>query len=199
MKKGIEYALSGEKRVFDLTVATAMLPVYWVAHGTVAHLLKTSGVIDPDPIFRQKRIGRGQEPFMIEKFRTLDEDDGNSYGRWADTLRRLCVDELAQRTNILNGEMSITGWRPLIPEDYQLMMDQLPPKLRAGWLGVTMATRPGELSSYGIACHSDPTIDQREPEQRAELDIKDLTDSCLKRDLHLVGTLLGRAATNRLG
>jgi lipopolysaccharide/colanic/teichoic acid biosynthesis glycosyltransferase len=105
----------------------------------------------PGPVmFKQMRIGRNKVPFVIFKFRTMvdrgarpidqrneavlaGEDDARitPLGRF---LRRTSLDELPQLLNILRGEMTFVGPRPLLPE--QLLA--IPPKYEARFL-----VRPG--------------------------------------------------------
>ena len=70
---------------------------------------------DGRPIFfRQWRLGRGRRPFSILKFRTLRDGHTTGVGVW---LRRTGLDETAQWFNVLRGEMSWIGPRPLTAED----------------------------------------------------------------------------------
>ena len=112
-----EYRL---KRVVDVVLATAMLivlsPVLLLI--AIAVKLETRGPV----LFRQLRWGRGGEHFWIYKFRTMrsiagdvipaavDDPRVSRVGRW---LRRMGLDELPQILNILSGEMSFVGPRPL--------------------------------------------------------------------------------------
>lgn len=76
-------------------------------------------------IFKQKRPGRNEKIFTLYKFRTMtdakdmngellpDEDRLTKFGRM---LRSTSLDELPELFNILNGDMSIIGPRPLVPE-----------------------------------------------------------------------------------
>jgi lipopolysaccharide/colanic/teichoic acid biosynthesis glycosyltransferase len=62
-----------------------------------------------NPIFYQSRIGRNNIPFNIYKFKTINDDDVNYFGKF---LRVSKLDELLQLFNILNGTMVFIGPRP---------------------------------------------------------------------------------------
>lgn len=66
------------------------------------------------PFFLQPRVGEGRTPFRILKFRTMRAGVVTRVGRW---LRRTGLDELPQFINVVRGEMSIVGPRPLTQED----------------------------------------------------------------------------------
>ncbi len=67
-------------------------------------------------IFAQKRIGKGEREFTCFKFRSMiTEDSEASIPVWGRFLRITSIDELPQLINILRGEMSFIGPRPLLP------------------------------------------------------------------------------------
>lgn len=120
------------KRVFDVALAgTACLAFAPLAAGlALATWLEDGG----PALFAQPRIGRGRKPFTILKFRSMREGEVTRVGHW---LRRTGIDELPQFINVLRGEMSVVGPRPLTEADVQ----------RLGWNGAQhdwrFAVRPG--------------------------------------------------------
>lgn len=76
-------------------------------------------------IFQQERTGKNGKPFKMYKFRTMtDERDGNGnllpdekrLTRFGTILRKTSLDELPELLNILRGDCSICGPRPLLPK-----------------------------------------------------------------------------------
>ncbi|MDB4886643.1 MAG: undecaprenyl-phosphate galactose phosphotransferase [Gemmatimonadetes bacterium] len=109
------------KRLLDLMLVVLSAPL-WVPALLVVALLVRRRLGRP-VLFRQQRPGRGGEPFELLKFRSMtDERDAAgillsdearlpSFGRW---LRGTSLDELPELLNILRGEMSFVGPRPLL-------------------------------------------------------------------------------------
>jgi lipopolysaccharide/colanic/teichoic acid biosynthesis glycosyltransferase len=110
------------KRSVDLSLGglLAVLTLPLLAVAAVLIKLDSRGPV----LFFQVRMGRGFRPFDLVKLRTMRLSGGSAYtlgadpritrvGRW---LRRLKFDELPQLWNVLRGEMSIVGPRPVIPE-----------------------------------------------------------------------------------
>jgi lipopolysaccharide/colanic/teichoic acid biosynthesis glycosyltransferase len=110
-------------RLLDVTGALVALVVLAPLFALATLLILLS---DGRPLlFRQRRIGKNGEPFLILKFRTMaagsggpaitTSDDGRvtRVGVW---LRTFKVDELPQLVNVVLGEMSLIGPRPEVPE-----------------------------------------------------------------------------------
>jgi lipopolysaccharide/colanic/teichoic acid biosynthesis glycosyltransferase len=68
-------------------------------------------------LFHQTRIGLNEKPFVIWKLRTLLVDGDETSIPWIGRIaRKTSLDELPQLWNVLKGEMSLVGPRPLLPE-----------------------------------------------------------------------------------
>jgi lipopolysaccharide/colanic/teichoic acid biosynthesis glycosyltransferase len=134
LPKVASWSLSGSKRVFDIcgaiVLCTAAAPIM-----VILALVVKAGSRGPF-LFRQTRVGKNGEEFPLLKVRTMYSHSGaNSEphvtrsgdrrvtptGRW---LRKWKLDELPQLVNVLNGEMSLVGYRPDMLEYTQTLTGQ---------------------------------------------------------------------------
>lgn len=111
------------KRIFDVTVASALAVATLPIQATVA--IAVRGLLGKPILFRQLRPGLGGRPFEIIKFRTMtdatdssgdllpDEQRSHPFGQ---LLRSTSLDELPELYNVIRGEMSLVGPRPLLIE-----------------------------------------------------------------------------------
>jgi lipopolysaccharide/colanic/teichoic acid biosynthesis glycosyltransferase len=124
--------MSSFKRAFDVAGACAGLVVF----APVMAIVVTAVLIDDGRpvLFRQPRLGYRRRPFSIVKIRTMRDGRTTRVGR---LLRATGLDEIPQFINILAGEMSAVGPRPLTGSDVR----------RLGWTGAEFdfrwETRPG--------------------------------------------------------
>jgi exopolysaccharide biosynthesis polyprenyl glycosylphosphotransferase len=126
------------KRLFDITLALPLTLIFAPLFGIVALLIKldSSGPV----FFIQERLGLNKRKFRLYKFRTmvmeaekmihdlehLNETKGAAFKitndprvtRIGKILRKLSIDELPQLINVLKGDMSLVGPRPLPMRDY---------------------------------------------------------------------------------
>lgn len=115
--------ITSSKRIFDVTVVLLTSPL-WIPILCVVALLVRWKLGSP-VLFRQKRPGYREVVFEIIKFRTmknvtehmgrqlLDVDRLTPFGRW---LRSTSLDELPELINVLKGDMSLVGPRPLLTQ-----------------------------------------------------------------------------------
>ncbi len=129
------------KRTFDITVSLLLLPLVLPLMGIIALLIRAES--KGSAIFTQSRVGKGGKEFKIYKFRTMYEDaeqrlkellskDPKAREEWkrfrkikndpritrvGAFLRRTSLDELPQIINVLKGEMSLVGPRPVTAEE----------------------------------------------------------------------------------
>ena len=116
------------KRAFDLAASITALILLSPLLAVVSLIVFLD---DGAPVvFRQNRVGKNNELFKVYKFRTMRRETRNAgfhemrgtdcFTRSGKLLRKLSLDELPQLLNILKGEMSFVGPRPLIPEEGEI-------------------------------------------------------------------------------
>jgi O-antigen biosynthesis protein WbqP len=159
-------------RIFDVVLSLFGLMVMTPILG----LLCLLGWLDTGaPLFRQERVGRNQESFILVKFRTMQPNtasvathlaDASAVTRLGRFLRRTKLDELPQLWNVLKGEMSLVGPRPCLLNQTELIAER---ELR----GVFRA-RPGITGLAQIN-----GIDMSTPKVLAE------TDSLMLKEMNL--------------
>jgi lipopolysaccharide/colanic/teichoic acid biosynthesis glycosyltransferase len=107
------------RRSFDIVVSAVGLVLFACPFAVIALAIKLSST--GPAFYRQQRIGRGEQPFCLYKFRTMRvRGDGPLITVEGDpritqvgtALRRWKLDELPQLWNVLRGDMSIIGPRP---------------------------------------------------------------------------------------
>ncbi len=111
------------KRLFDLLIAALALIVLSPLIALVALLVRVR--MGSPVLFRQVRPGWRERPFTLLKFRTMRparseeellEPDGARLTPLGRRLRRFSLDEMPQLWNVLRGDMSLIGPRPLLTE-----------------------------------------------------------------------------------
>jgi exopolysaccharide biosynthesis polyprenyl glycosylphosphotransferase len=188
------------KRTFDLVAASVGLALLspLLAGIAIAIRLSSKGPV----LFRQERITKGGHPFTVYKFRTmLHEADEVLAARAADTsalffkleddprltsigrfLRKLSLDELPQLINVVKGEMSLVGPRPLPVDQVQANYELLAPRheVPAGVTGWWQVNGRSDVA----------------PEKAVKLDLFYIENWSLSLDLYIllktIGVILAR-------
>jgi lipopolysaccharide/colanic/teichoic acid biosynthesis glycosyltransferase len=178
------------KRLFDLLGAAVGLLLLSPLLLVLALVIKLDS---PGPVFfRQQRVGRFGQPFLIHKFRTMVADAPQrglaitvgadpritKCGAW---LRRTRLDELPQLIDVLRGDMSLVGPRPEVPRYVQ----HYPPGLRER----ALAVRPGITDPSSLAF-----IDEAELLAQAADPERDYVELILPRKLQAAADYAERAS-----
>jgi exopolysaccharide biosynthesis polyprenyl glycosylphosphotransferase len=183
------------KRSFDLVGAIAGLIVLAPLFAITAVCIKLDS---RGPVFfRQVRMGAGERPFRVFKFRTMVADAEQLKGdvahlnmhvnddprmfkvpndprvtRVGAFLRRTRIDELPQLFNVLNGQMSLVGPRPLILDEDQYVVS---------WARRRLNLKPGITGLWQVLGASDIPFDEM-----TKLDYLYVTNWSLREDLRLI-------------
>ena len=120
------------KRFFDLLFASAIL-ILFLPFGLIGLTAETLFNLKKFEFFTQKRIGINNRPFLLYKLKSMtDETDSNGVllpdsqrlTKWGIFLRKTSLDELPQLFNVLKGDMSFVGPRPLLPQYLPLYKEE---------------------------------------------------------------------------
>jgi lipopolysaccharide/colanic/teichoic acid biosynthesis glycosyltransferase len=111
------------KRLIDILVALPVLIIFSPVLLLIIFLIRIS--CGSPVFFKQQRPGLKEKPFILYKFRTMKDvyddagnllPDGERLTAVGRRLRKLSLDELPQFINVLKGQMSLVGPRPLLME-----------------------------------------------------------------------------------
>jgi undecaprenyl phosphate N,N'-diacetylbacillosamine 1-phosphate transferase len=169
------------KRFFDILIAllvtTFLLPVFVVI--AIAIKLNSKGPV----VFRQERVGKNGRPFIFYKFRTMKTEvdpfgpspkaaDDLRLTKVGKILREYSLDELPQLFNVLKGDMSIIGPRPLYVSQMAEWDERQKKRLlvKPGLTGLAQISGRGELTR----------------EEKLELDVKYVETASFWLDLKIV-------------
>lgn len=167
----------GYKRFVDVVGASLLLVVTAPLTAIVAELVWLR--LGRPVLFRQLRTGRDGQIFTLMKFRTMTEpvpgqpsDDAARLTRLGSLLRAVSLDELPTLVNVLRGDMSLVGPRPLLP-DY---LDRYSPQqarrheVRPGITGLAQVSGRNALGWS----------------ERFALDVEYVDTVCLRLDLQIL-------------
>ncbi len=193
---GLSAVQAGIKRTADVLGAIALLTVASPLFAVVAIVNKLP--CRAPVFFAQKRIGRNGKPFMVLKFRTmvtdaehilkqkpelyqkyiennykLPEGEDPRITRIGRFLRSTSLDELPQLFNVLKGDMSLVGPRPVVPQEVENYAD---------YASLFLSAKPGMTGHWQVSGRSEI----KEYARRVELDLEYIRDQSLSKDLEIL-------------
>lgn len=128
IKKGFYYYFG--KRLMDLIVSIVAIVILLIPMIAIGIIIKLDS---KGPVFyKSKRLGRDKKPFTFYKFRSMKTDtphdipsieiDANQYvTNFGKFIRKSSIDELPQLFNVVIGQMSIVGPRPIVSSEKNLI------------------------------------------------------------------------------
>lgn len=120
-----------KKRLLDILVSA--IGIILTLPFTIITALLISKKLETPVLFKQTRPGKHAKPFEIYKFRTMTNDkdvngdllpDKNRMTKLGSSIRSASIDELPQLINVLKGDLSLVGPRPLLMEYLPLYNDE---------------------------------------------------------------------------
>lgn len=186
---------SGLKRIVDVVTSAVALILFSPVIVVVAGLTR---VLDPGPVFfGQERLGVGGKKFRLYKFRSMRTDaeellrsDPELYRRYVANnyklseaedprvtrlgrfLRRSSLDELPQLWNVLRGDMTIVGPRPIVPDEIEMYEP---------YADMFLSTRPGVTGHWQVSGRSEVQYPER-----AFMDLDYIGQHSLSADLSIM-------------
>ncbi len=175
------------KRIFDIAISLAVIILLFPVFAVIIVAIRVSS--KGPAIFKQERAGKDGKPFMFYKFRTmkLDVDPfGPSPKSGEDPrltkvgifLREYSLDELPQLFNILKGNMSIVGPRPLYVSQMSEWNERQKKRLlvKSGLTGLAQISGRGELTR----------------EEKLELDVEYVEMASFLADIKIILATIAR-------
>lgn len=172
------------KRIFDVLLSGIAILAGWPFLLLFAVITKLTS--RGPALYLQRRTGLMGRQFTIYKFRSMkvDAEQRHSLGKtddritpWGHIMRKTRIDELPQFFNILKGDMSIVGPRPLAGYDIEILKREMPEGYR-----LLVAVKPG-LTSIGQTVYGYAS-DAEQIKERASIDLT--YEPSLQRDLAII-------------
>jgi exopolysaccharide production protein ExoY len=187
---------AGFKRLLDAAASAVLLLLLSPLLALIAAVVKLTS---PGPaIFSQQRLGRNGRPFTIYKFRTMRQDaeallqrspelyakykennfklpDGHDFRitRIGRLLRATSLDELPQLINVLKGDMSLVGPRPIVPAEIENYGEYAP---------LLLSVKPGMTGQWQVNGRAN-VVDYS---HRVKLDMEYIRDQSLRADVEIL-------------